>query len=72
MNLLHRDDGEDHSQVGESNEGHVFGGFFTPDVIKRAEELMEKANASLDKANLLLDDWKLVSAELVKLLRLKP
>jgi hypothetical protein len=66
-----RDDGEDSPQVGESNEGHVFGGFFTPDIVKRAEALIAKADASLDKANALLDDAKLMADKVTALLGLK-
>ena len=76
MGIFHRtdDEGDAHDAAANGNEGHVagaFGGFFTPDIVKRAETLMDKLEPLIAKADAVLDDVKLVTDGLVKTLGLK-
>jgi hypothetical protein len=76
MGIFHRtdDEGDAQDEAANGNEGHVagaLGGFFTPDIVKRAEALMDKLEPLIAKLDSVADDVKLMTDEAVKLLRLK-
>ena len=79
MGIFHRtdDEGDAHDEAANGNEGHVagafasLGGLLTPQVVKDAEALMQKADGVLDKANAVIEDLKLIADALVEKLGLK-